>query len=119
MLSKELAIKNEEISEKKKVVEEMIAEISEKSEIAGKQQVIAAEKKAFLDVQSVKIAEEEAEASKALEEAVPALEAAKAALENIKQTDITEIKSLPSPPAAVVDVCTMAYFLYPSGGADD
>jgi dynein heavy chain len=67
----------------------------------------------------VKIAEEELEASKALEEALPALEAAAAALSNIKQADITEIKSLPSPPAAIVDVCTIAYFLYPRGGSDD
>ena len=74
VLSKELAIKNAEIAEKKKIVEELIADITEKSEIAGKQQAVAAEKKAFLDVQSVKIAEEEAEATKALEEALPALE---------------------------------------------
>ncbi len=50
ILSKELAIKNEEIAEKKKVVEELIADITEKSEIAVKQQLVAAEKKAFLDV---------------------------------------------------------------------
>lgn len=36
----------------------------------------AAQKKADLDIQSVVIAQEEAEASKALEEAIPALEAA-------------------------------------------
>jgi hypothetical protein len=34
-LSKELAIKNEEIAEKKAVVEELIADITEKSEVAG------------------------------------------------------------------------------------
>lgn len=84
ILSKELAIKNAEIADKKKVVEELIADINEKSEIAGKQQAVAAEKKAFLDVQSVKIAEEEAEASKALEESLPALEAASQALSNIR-----------------------------------
>jgi hypothetical protein len=35
-LSKELAIKNAEIAEKKTVVEELIADITEKSEVAGK-----------------------------------------------------------------------------------
>jgi hypothetical protein len=49
----------------------------------------------------VKIAEEEAEATKALEEALPALEAASAALNNIKPADITEIKALPSPPQVI------------------
>jgi hypothetical protein len=37
VLSKELAIKNAEIAEKKTVVEELIADITDKSEIAGKQ----------------------------------------------------------------------------------
>lgn len=97
-LSQDLAIKNAEITEKKKVVEELIEDILQKSEIAGKQKEVASEKKAFLDVQSVIIAQEEAEASKALEEAIPALEAAKEALNNIKAADITEIKALPQPP---------------------
>lgn len=96
-MSKELAIKNEEIAEKKKVVEELIADITEKSEIAGQAQKLAIEKKAFLDVQSVQIAQEEAEASKALEEALPALEQANAALALIKQADISEVKSMTAP----------------------
>jgi dynein heavy chain len=79
----------------------------------------AAEKKAFLDVQSVIIAQEEAEASKALEEAIPALEAAQQALNNIKAADITEIKALPQPPQVIQDVCTICYFVYPKGGSDD
>ena len=62
---------------------------------------MASEKKAFLDVQSVVIAQEEAEAAKALEEAIPALEAAQQALNNIKAADITEIKSLPQPPQII------------------
>ena len=36
VLSKQLAIKNAEIAEKTKVVEELIADITEKSEIASK-----------------------------------------------------------------------------------
>jgi dynein heavy chain len=118
-LSKELAIKNAEIAEKKKVVEELIEDILAKSEIASKQKEVASEKKAFLDVQSVIIAQEEAEASKALEEAIPALEAAKEALNNIKAADITEIKALPQPPQIIQDVCTICYFIYPKGGSDD
>lgn len=74
VLSKELAIKNEEIAEKKKIVEELIADITEKSEIAGKQQAFAAEKKEQLDAQSIIIAREEEEARIALDEALPALE---------------------------------------------
>ncbi len=119
ILSQELAIKNAEIAEKKKIVEELIADIQQKSEIAGKQMEAAAQKKADLDVQSVIIAQEEAEASKALEEAIPALEAAQQALNNISSKDITEIKALPQPPQIIQDVCTICYFIYPKGGSDD
>lgn len=51
-----MAVKNAEIAEKKKVVEELIEDIKQKSEVASKQMEVAAEKKAFLDVQSVIIA---------------------------------------------------------------
>ena len=44
---------------------------------------------------------------------------AKQALLNIKPADITEIKALPQPPQVIQDVCTICYFLYPKGGADD
>lgn len=50
MLSEELAIKNAEIAEKKVVVQELIADITEKSDIAAKQQAIAKEKSEFLAV---------------------------------------------------------------------
>lgn len=76
MLSKELAIKNAEIAEKKRIVEQLIEDITEKSATATQQQEVAARTKKELDIQSVQIAQEEAEASKALEEALPALEAA-------------------------------------------
>jgi dynein heavy chain, axonemal len=80
ILSDELAIKNADIAEKKVVVEELIADITQKSEVAGKQQKIATEKKAFLSVQSVEIAAKKEEADRDMEAAAPALLAAKAAL---------------------------------------
>jgi Microtubule-binding stalk of dynein motor len=54
-----------------------------------------------------------------LEEAIPALEAAQQALNNIQAKDITEIKALPQPHQNIQDVCTICYFIYPKGGADD
>jgi len=80
ILSDELAIKNADIAEKKVVVEELIADITQKSEVAGKQQKIATEKSAFLSVQSVEIAAKKEEADRDMEAAAPALLAAKAAL---------------------------------------
>jgi dynein heavy chain len=64
-LSKELAIKNTVIAEKTIVVEELIKDITAKSEVAGVKAKAAGEKKEYLDKQSVIIAKEEAEATKA------------------------------------------------------
>lgn len=117
-LSKELEIKNAEIAEKKIIVAELIKDITAKSQVAGVQAKEAAEKKEYLDGQSIIIAREEAEASKALEEAVPALQAAKAALANISSAAITEIKNFAQPPQVVMDVCCIAYYLYPKSNSD-
>lgn len=114
VLSKELAIKNEEIKEKKAIVEELIADITEKSEIAAVQQQEAAEKKKFLDVESVVIAREEAEASKELLAAEPIFAEAKAALSTVKKDEIAEIRALAQPPAVVQIVITICYYLYPA-----
>lgn len=71
-----------------------------------------------MDKQSIVIAKEEAIASKALEDAIPALTAAKEALNDIDQKSLTEIKALASPPAVIEAVCSIAYFLYPKTGSD-
>jgi dynein heavy chain len=93
-LSKVLEVKNKDIAEKSIVVAELIKEIGAKSEQVGKEKGVADVKKEQLDKDSVIIAREEAEASKALEEAIPALEAAKLALENIFKKDLDELKAL-------------------------
>jgi dynein heavy chain len=101
-------------------VSELIINITEKSEIASVQQKAAAEKKQALDEQSIIIEIEEKEAAVALREALPALAAAKLALENVKKKDLDEIKALASPPTAINDVCAVCFFLSPktSGNPD-
>jgi dynein heavy chain, axonemal len=98
ILSKELEVQNAEIAKKQIVVQELIDDITQKSEVAAVQQKEAAEKKAYLDKQSVIIAKEEKEAAIALEEAIPALEAAKLALGNVNKSSLDEIKALANPP---------------------
>lgn len=105
VLSADLAIKNEEIAEKKVIVEALIADITQKSEVAGKKQKEATEKKAYLSVKSVEINEKKEEADRDMEAAAPALLAAKAALQNVKAAQITEIKALANPPDAIRTVC--------------
>ncbi len=57
----------------------------------------ATEKEAQLKVDSETIAVEKAEAEAALEEAIPALEEAAAALADLRKDDITEIRSFAKP----------------------
>jgi dynein heavy chain len=64
-----------------------------------------------LDKESIVIAREEAEASKALEEAIPALEAAKRALENINKSALDELKAFAQPAAVIIDVCAACFYL--------
>lgn len=113
ILSKELEIQNAEIAKMSINVKALIDDISQKSEVAAVQAKSAGEKKEYLDKQSIIIAREEAEAAVALEAAIPALEQAKAALANITKDSLNEIKALASPPAAIQDICTVCFFLYP------
>ena len=71
-----------------------------------------------MDKQAVIIAREEAAAAKALEEAVPAVQAAEAAVQDIDANALVIIKNLPNPNSVIMDVCALTYFLYPTGTAD-
>jgi len=116
ILSAELAIKNEEIAEKKIIVEALIADITQKSETASKKQKEASEKKAFLAVKSVEINEKKEEANRDMEAAAPALLAAKAALQNVQAKQITEIKALANPADAIRVVCQLTFHFYIKDG---
>lgn len=86
-----LAEKNKVIGEKSVVVNGIIKDITEKSETATIQAKAATEKKEILDKQAIIIAREDASATKALEEAIPALQEAELAVADISRPAITEI----------------------------
>jgi dynein heavy chain len=90
-LSIVLAEKNKVIGEKSIVVNGIIKDITEKSETATIQAKAATEKKEILDKQAIIIAREDAHATKALEEAIPALQEAELAVADISRPAITEI----------------------------
>lgn len=101
----ELAERKIIVDQKQKECADMISQIKERSkDVEGKQQ-IAAERKTQLSEDNVRILYEKGEAEKALMEAEPELEAAAKALNNLKKEEIAEVKSMGSPPAAVVGVC--------------
>lgn len=92
------------VDEKTKSVEDMICEIQEKSEVANRQQADASEKQKNVKEQSEVISSEKAIADESLMEALPAVEAAAAALENLDKKDLDEIKAFTNPPQLVKDV---------------
>ncbi|POM59710.1 hypothetical protein PHPALM_31519 [Phytophthora palmivora] len=111
-----------ELSEKKVVVDEktlaceaLIKTIEEKSAVASKQQEVAAATQIECEKASVLIAREKEEADAALLEALPAVEAAAAALQDLSKADLTELKSFASPPPLVMSVCMCVLILKPTG----
>ncbi|CAM9103575.1 unnamed protein product [Discosporangium mesarthrocarpum] len=111
----ELSEKKVVVDEKTKNVEAMISEIQAKSEVANKQQTDASVKQQQVQEQSEVIAKEKALADEALMEALPVVEAAAAALENLDKKDLDEIKAFTNPPQLVKDVSMQCCLLRPGG----
>eukprot|EP00919_Chromeraceae_sp_WS-2016_P072391 GHVR01171232.1.p1 GENE.GHVR01171232.1~~GHVR01171232.1.p1 ORF type:complete len:2780 (-),score=639.98 GHVR01171232.1:32-7840(-) len=117
-----VAIMSTDLAEKKVVVDAnakkvsiLISDIQDKNSVAEKRQKEAAAAAEQIEKDSIIIRHEKAEADKALEAALPALERAAAALENLNKSDITEIKSMAKPPVAVAQVMQCVVILKPTG----
>ena len=111
-----------ELSEKKVIVDEktinceaLIKTIEEKSSIAKVQQEAATQTQIDVEKASAQIAIEKEQADVALMEALPAVEAAAAALQDLSKSDLTEIKAFASPPPLVKAVCLCVLLLQPTG----
>ncbi|BFZ18669.1 hypothetical protein BsWGS_21707 [Bradybaena similaris] len=105
VLNEKLAVQKVAVTEKTRACEALLAEIS-----AGTK--TATEKKAFAEAKGQEIAEqskvietEKKEAEDTLAEALPALEAARLALDDLDRNDVTEIRSFAKPPREVQTVC--------------
>jgi dynein heavy chain len=115
-----------ELQEKKVVVdaktidcEAMIKVIKEKSEAAGISQEKAVVAQEAASKQAAIITEEKEKADVALNEALPAVEAAAAALDNLKKEDLQELKVFATPPILVKAVCLCCVYLQPTGSKLD
>jgi dynein heavy chain len=115
IMSVELREQKIVVDAKTKDVQALIKDIGERQAIADRQQADAKAKSEELAKAAVVIADESAKANKALEAALPALEAAAQALDNLNKDDITEIKAFASPPALVMMVCMCIMALRPTG----
>lgn len=118
-MSKELAAKKIIVDGKTKDCQVMIADIDSKQKVAAEQQEAAEIKKKELEESNEIIVVEKAKADEQLLEALPALEAAAEALDNLDKNDITEIKAFASPPPAVASVCMCVVYLRPTGTEEE
>ena len=102
------------VDEKTKLVEALIEVIKTKTEVANQRQEEAGKKQEAAAEQSIVIAREKETADAALMEALPAVEAAAAALENLDKSDLQEIKVFTTPPVLVQMVCMQVVVLNPT-----
>jgi len=101
----ELAEKTIVVDSKSKEVGEMLVEINAQTEDAMQKQEVATAKEEELAVMTEKISIQKVEAEGGLAAAMPALEEAAAALENLNKDDITEVRGFNNPNELVKNVC--------------
>ncbi|GAB1598225.1 dynein axonemal heavy chain 10 isoform X2 [Argonauta hians] len=105
VLNEKLVIQKSAVKEKTDACEILLKDIAERTAIANEKKELAVAKAKEIEEQSAIIIIEKGEAEDALNEALPALEAARLALEDLEKSDVTEIRSFAKPPKAVQDIC--------------
>ncbi|XP_076108254.1 dynein axonemal heavy chain 10-like isoform X2 [Mytilus galloprovincialis] len=105
VLNDRLAVQKVAVAESTEACEKMLGEISSGTVMATEKKKMAEEKATEIAEQSKVIAVEKKDAEDSLAEALPALEAARIALEDLDKGDVTEIRSFAKPPAEVQRVC--------------
>ncbi|XP_067910592.1 dynein axonemal heavy chain 10 isoform X4 [Heterodontus francisci] len=93
------------LAEKTEACEALLAEIAINTAVAEEKKQLAEEKASEIEEQNKVIAVEKQDAENSLAEALPALEAARIALQSLDKSDVTEIRSFAKPPRQVQTVC--------------
>ncbi|XP_060580911.1 dynein axonemal heavy chain 10-like isoform X1 [Ruditapes philippinarum] len=116
--SEQLAILNEKLAVQKVAVTEKTAACEELLKVIASGTKRATEKKKLAEAKGKEIAEsskiievEKKDAEEALAAALPALEAARLALDDLDKSDVTEIRSFAKPPKAVQTICECVVIL--------
>ncbi|TPX54389.1 hypothetical protein PhCBS80983_g05954 [Powellomyces hirtus] len=105
VLNVQLAEQNVAVKEKTEACNKLLEVITSSTKEAEEKKELAEKKGEDLDVQNTQIAKDKEEAEVALAEALPALEEARVALQNLSSSEITEIRSFAKPPKEVQKVC--------------
>ncbi|XP_037090995.1 dynein heavy chain 10, axonemal-like [Pollicipes pollicipes] len=104
-LNAKLEVQKVAVLEKSAACEKLIQEIALGTEEASQKKEFAISKSKEIETSSKVIAREKREAEEVLSDALPVLEAARLALEDLEKADITEIRSFATPPKPVQAVC--------------
>ncbi|XP_009299843.1 dynein axonemal heavy chain 10 [Danio rerio] len=93
------------LAEKTSACEILLEEICANTAVAEEKKTLAEEKAKEIEEQNKVIVVEKKDAESSLAEALPALEAARIALQDLDKSDVTEIRSFTKPPKQVQTVC--------------
>ncbi|XP_053509735.1 dynein axonemal heavy chain 10 isoform X2 [Ictalurus furcatus] len=104
-LNTKLAEQKVVLAEKSSACEILLNEISTNTAVAEEKKKLAEEKAEEIAEQNKVISVEKLDAESSLAEALPALEAARVALQDLEKSDVTEIRSFAKPPKQVQVVC--------------
>ncbi|XP_030648846.1 dynein heavy chain 10, axonemal [Chanos chanos] len=104
-LNLKLAEQKVVLAEKSAACEILLQEISTNTAVAEEKKTLAEDKAKEIEEQNKVIAVEKKDAESSLAEALPALEAARMALQDLDKSDVTEIRSFAKPPKQVQVVC--------------
>ncbi|KAL1274160.1 hypothetical protein QQF64_026974 [Cirrhinus molitorella] len=93
------------LAEKTSACESLLEEICSNTAVAEEKKALAEEKAKEIEEQNKVIVVEKKDAESSLADALPALEAARLALQDLDKSDVTEIRSFAKPPKQVQVVC--------------
>lgn len=111
-----LAGQEVELAEKNEAAGKLIAELSVENEKVAKEQEVATEEEKKVKVIEEDVSVKAKVCQEDLAKAEPALVAAQAALNTLNKNNLTELKSFPQPPEAVVSVCAAVLVLFSKRG---
>ncbi|NXI41699.1 DYH17 protein, partial [Galbula dea] len=115
-LEDKLVVQEEEMKEKKKGVDQLIHMVGAEAEKVSKKKAVADEEELKVQAINTNVAEKQQAYETELAETEPTLRAAQEALNTLNEDNLTELKSLGSPPRAVVNVMSAVMVLTAPNG---
>ena len=115
-LKDKLAAQEVEVKQKNEDADKLIKIVSTETEKVAKEKAIADEEQKKVTEISIEVGKKQVDCETDLAKAEPALQAAQQALNTLNKTNLTEMKSFPNPPAAVLMVASAVLVLMSPGG---